>query len=405
MKLAQPWYNSRMLVVLAILYVACNAKKERSSNLLEKAKTATVSTLIKIGLENQGEESQLGNPIGVRTDDENKIYIADKTSATIKVFNKEGVFVKEIGRKGRGPAEFLAINSFDITPEGNFFILDRGNMRYKEITKDGEYVSSEPVDFSMQWQFYPDDVDYGDDKIIALFNDGAGVEIKPLLDRELFYVYDRELKNRIGSFFKFSEFQDINITTFAWVTFLGKPGSFIITQDKMELYYSPLIYHGNIYHFTKMGDDWKLDNVIKTRDLNEDAFVEFDESRFNQYASQGVPGLINIRYGGPEPRIGRVNSFDAGIYQLSDGRVIVFTATWRDPLDKEGAHENSIDIYAQVINTDKSVQSIGLVQSLEASQMPWKPLVNWKDSDDNFYLLDNTDINIPKVTKFSIDGL
>ncbi len=221
----------------------------------------------------------------------------------------------------------------------------------------------------------------------------------------MFYVYDRELKNRIASFFKFSEFQDINITTFAWVTFLGKPGSFIITQDKMELYYSPLIYHGNIYHFTKTGDDWKLDNVIKTRDFNEDAFVEFDESRFNQYASQGVPGLINIRYGGPEPRIGRVNSFDAGIHQLSDGRVIVFTATWRDPLDKEGTHENSIDIYAQVINTDKSVQSIGLVQSLEASQMPWKPLVNWKDSDDNFYLLDNTDIKNPTVTKFSIDGL
>lgn len=392
-------------VIFGASFLACDSKKESSSLATDKKELATVTTLLKIGLEDQGEEYQLGSPIGIRTDDSKNIYIADRASLAIKMYNREGEFVKEIGRRGRGPVEFLDINTFELTSEENFFILDRGNLRYTEVTKEGEQVMSQPVDFSMRWQFYPDDVDYYGDKIIALFNDGVGIDVKPLLERELFYIYDRKFKSKLGAFFKFSEFQDIDITTFAWVTFLGKPGSFTLSQDKNELFYSLLIYHGNIYHFTKDGDDWELFNIIKTKDFGMEAYVEFDESQLNQYASQGVPGLINVRYGGPEPRIGRINTFDAGIHQLTDGRIIAFVAKWKDSIDKVGVHENIIDIYGQIINSDGSTQSIGLVTSLEASKIPWKPLVNWKDSDDNFYLLDNTDINNPSVTKFKIEGL
>lgn len=398
-------FLAMLCIVISISILGCGAENERIALTLDEIKPAEVNILMKIGLESQSEDYQLGNPIGVRTDSSGNIYIADKASLTIKMYDSEGVFVKEIGKRGRGPVEFLDINTFEITPDENFFILDRGNLRYTEISNTGKHIKSQPVDFSMQWQFYPDGVGYYDNKMIALFNDGAGIEVKPLLERELFYIYDRNLENKLDSFFKFKELQDIDISTFAWVTFLGKPGSFTLSQNKRELFYSPLIYHGNIYRFTKNNEKWELIDTIKAFDFAEDAYVEFDESTYNRYASLDIPGLINLRYGGSEPRIGRVNTFDAGIHQLTDGRIIQFVAKWRDLLEKEGEHKNIINIYGQVITPNESVQFIGLVTSIEASQMPWKPLINWKDDNNHFYLLDNTDINYPTVTKFEINGI
>ena len=79
---------------------------------------------------------------------------------------------------------------------------------------------------------------------------------------------------------------------------------------------------------------------------------------------------------------------------------------WRDDLSKERDHEFVIDIYAQTYDTEsKEVRFLGLVQSVEADMNHFKPLINWKDKEDNFYLLNNNGISIPSVTKFSIEGL
>ena len=110
-------------------------------------------------------------------------------------------------------------------------------------------------------------------------------------------------------------------------------------------------------------------------------------------------------YGGREPHIGRINAFDAGIHTLNDGRIISFVGTWRNLLTDDGVYENFIDIYAQIIDKKLEVQYLGFIKSIEATKMPYKPFINWKDKDENFYLLDNTDINYPTVTKFSIDKL
>ncbi|MDZ7756260.1 6-bladed beta-propeller [Rhodohalobacter sp.] len=103
---------------------------------------------MKIGAESQGEEYQLGDPVGVRTDSSLNIYVADRASLTIRMFDPDGKFIRDIGRRGRGPSEFLDINTFEITPEENFFVLDRGNWRYKHLTKEGDEVSSVPIDQS-----------------------------------------------------------------------------------------------------------------------------------------------------------------------------------------------------------------------------------------------------------------
>ena len=396
-------------LTLLIFFSGCDSSsKAELSLLLDEEERIDVEELLKLGVESQGEEYQFGDLIGVRTDSSHNIYVADRASLTIRMYDRNGSFIREIGRRGRGPSEFLDINTFEITPEENFFVLDRGNWRYKHLTKKGDEVSSIPIDQSgMEWFFFPDDIDHYEDKIIALYNDGVFNPENSLMDKELFHVYDEELKNRMASFFNFSKLRDIEINTFSWLAFLGKPGSFTLSHDKSELYYSPSIYHGNIYSFRREGGgEWENHKVIKTIDFSQESYSSLENNLYEEYRSKSVPGLRSVMFGGaPDPFRGRVNTFDAGIHQLSDGRIIVFAATWRDHLAMEGEHENIIDVYAQIITNDYSVHPLGLVKSVEATRVPWKPLVNWKDSEDNFYLLENTDLNYPTVTKFRIDGL
>lgn len=398
-------YRTAVIYVVVLPFLGCNInEKSKPSNYFNDT-TSIIHEEFIIGLEHMGENYQLGDPIGVRTDNNNTIFIADKATLAIKAFNSDGEYITDIGRRGRGPSEFLDINSFDISPEENFFILDRGNFRYTYITKLGEFVFSQPIDFSMEWQFYPDEIDFYEDKIIALFTDGVSHTITPRDEKKFFYVYDDSLKTKLDSFFSFDDFIDLKLSDFAWVEFLGKPGSFSFNEEKNEFIYSPLIYHNHLYHFKKENERWKFNKVIGTKLKIEESYQLLEEVEFNKQKSLGATGLKNMLYGGREPHIGRINAFDAGIHTLNDGRIISFVGTWRNLLTDDGGYENFIDIYAQIIDKKHEVQYLGFIKSIEATKMPYKPFINWKDKDDNFYLLDNTDINYPTVTKFSIDKL
>ena len=391
------------LIVLLCLGCNVNQKSNKSITYFNDTTSVILEEFI-IGLEHMGEDYQLGDPISVRTDNKNTIFIADRASLTIKAFNSDGEYINDIGRRGRGPSEFLDINSFDIFPEENFFILDRGNFRYTYISKLGDFVYSQPIDFSMEWQFYPDDIDFYEDKIIALFTNGVSHTITPRDEKKFFYIYDDSLKTKLDSFFSFDDFINLELSDFAWVEFIGKPGSFTLNAEKNELFYSPLIYHNHLYHFKKENEHWKFNKVVRTKLEIAESYQLLQAVEFEKQKRLGASGLKNMLFSGiKEPLIGRINAFDAGIHTLNDGRIISFIGKWRNFLTDDGGYENLVDIYAQIIDEKFEVQYLGFIKSIEATRMPFKPFINWKDKDDNFYLLDNTDINYPTVTKFSID--
>ncbi|WP_018127614.1 6-bladed beta-propeller [Balneola vulgaris] len=395
--------------LFAVLIVLSCSKKDKSSVPVDLFnQKAPVVNHFTIGLEDQGEEYQLGSPIGVRTDSELNIYIADRSWMTIKVYDSTGVFIREFGGRGRGPGEFGEINTFEITPEEDFFILDRGRRSYTYVTKQGELVHRQQYKFNEMGMYLPDDVDFYDDKLIGLYRTSTNnIEGNPLFNRKYFHLSDRNITKKDTSFFTFPDLNDLEQTRLNWIVFTRFAGSFTLNSSRDRFYYSPIIYNRNLYVFKRAGNAWEVKEVIKLTDFGIESIVENTKQQHDLYIERKVPGLTTTMFGGfPEAHRGRVNTFDMGLYELSDGRLISFVGKWRDDLEKEGPHEEVIDIYAQTLNLEtREVTFLGLVQSVEEDYLPNKPLINWVDAEDNFYLLNKTSIGIPSVTKFSIEGL
>lgn len=70
------------------------------------------------------------------------IYIADSGNNRVLVFDFQGKFLKIIGTKGQGPAEFSNPTGLDILEDGALAVADVGNTRIQIFDKDGKFIKS-----------------------------------------------------------------------------------------------------------------------------------------------------------------------------------------------------------------------------------------------------------------------
>jgi hypothetical protein len=96
------------------------------------------------------EELSIGKPGGTEgqlfsrlwylaVDDEENIYAMDQGETQVKVFDKKGLFLRTIGRKGAGPGELLNPNNIFITSRPELVVEDFiRNLTF--YTPDGKYI-------------------------------------------------------------------------------------------------------------------------------------------------------------------------------------------------------------------------------------------------------------------------
>ena len=65
--------------------------------------------------------------------------MADADLVSIREFDSEGRFVREIGREGEGPGELRSIAGVSVLPDGRLAAWDRGNRRVTVYGIDGDY--------------------------------------------------------------------------------------------------------------------------------------------------------------------------------------------------------------------------------------------------------------------------
>lgn len=88
---------------------------------------------------------------GITTDSQGTIYVTDAMDYSIKKFNQEGVFMGKVGRKGKGPKEFLAPRDIRYFKE-HLYVTDQYIPGIKVFDGNLKYQSHIPLKFPV-WDF------------------------------------------------------------------------------------------------------------------------------------------------------------------------------------------------------------------------------------------------------------
>jgi hypothetical protein len=362
-----------------------------------------LDTLAVIGGEDQAVEYQLGDPVSIITIEE-EIFIADNASLKIKVFDHHGKYVRSIGGRGRGPGEFQNIKMMSLSSNDAIFVQDRGKLEYIHLTVEGEQRSASPENLTPGLQYYPERLEWFNNHSIGLMQSAGPLTVKPQpIDRPLFYVYDEDIRTREATFFSFRELGYSEQEMFVWKSFIPLPGSFDVQEksDPIKLIYSPGVYSGQLYEFELTeGLQWKLMSVLNTSPLSTPSFEIYEkESKYE--SMKDFPGVNQIRFLSI-PSWGRIYAVDAGVYYLSDGGIIQFYGAWTEG-DLTLEEGNALKLFAQVLSPDGQIMKHGYLMDIQMDSRPNETLVNWKDEQDNFYLLNVPKDDVPTVMKFRLD--
>lgn len=145
-----------LFVSVFILSVSCEKQKTEWKGTIEEVNGVTVVKNPKepiyeedvFGLDEEltiGEEDKDGEPLfidisSVRVDNEENIYVLDSKACQIKVFDKNGKYLRKIGRKGRGPGEMQFPTVLDIVYGKEIMICDLPNNRISFYSLQGELL-------------------------------------------------------------------------------------------------------------------------------------------------------------------------------------------------------------------------------------------------------------------------
>jgi hypothetical protein len=149
-----------LLLIAFIMLTACKQQKTEWQGIIEVVDGATVvrnpiepmyeedvlslEEELTIG-EKKGREEYMFSLIMMDVDDEENIYVLDRETANIRVFNKEGKYVQTIGRRGQGPGEMQSPRLIQITPQNEIMVYDMRNRRLAFYASDGIFLRHIPA--------------------------------------------------------------------------------------------------------------------------------------------------------------------------------------------------------------------------------------------------------------------
>jgi hypothetical protein len=98
------------------------------------------------GLDEKDPNLAFNMPYDVVRDSAGNIYVLDGRDCRIQKLDAAGRFLKSIGRRGQGPAEFQSPFSMDIDEADNLFVFDSMNTRIQILSVEGKPLSTVKFD-------------------------------------------------------------------------------------------------------------------------------------------------------------------------------------------------------------------------------------------------------------------
>ena len=98
-----------------------------------------------IGEETADENYMFSQLRSIQIDDQENIYALDMKEIKIKVYDKNGKFIRSFGKKGKGPGEIEMPLRMEMTPDQNIVIDDMGNAKFIFFSLEGTCLREIPL--------------------------------------------------------------------------------------------------------------------------------------------------------------------------------------------------------------------------------------------------------------------
>jgi hypothetical protein len=95
-----------------------------------------------IGVPNGAEEYLFADVADVAVAKDGAIYVFDRGTPAIRKYDAAGKYVRTLGRKGRGPGEYLSGSGLGVLPDGRVLLWDTGNWRVNVYSATGDVLTS-----------------------------------------------------------------------------------------------------------------------------------------------------------------------------------------------------------------------------------------------------------------------
>jgi len=140
-----------IIILASILFVSCEVKSKHSEefivNISEGIKSSFVSQLdqIKFIPLETSDLSIIGKIQSIKIE-KDKIYIVDRNTQKILIFNIQGKYLFSINKTGQGPGEYISITDMQInTSNGHIMILDETQYKMLEFNENGNFVCEKKI--------------------------------------------------------------------------------------------------------------------------------------------------------------------------------------------------------------------------------------------------------------------
>jgi len=349
-----------------------------TTNIFSQKLNAELIKDLTIGFREDSTEYMFSRIRRVCTDKQLNIYIADNSSASIRVFNEYGVFLKQIGRRGQGPGEIAEVTDMKIDIHNNLLVSDRRNKRITLFPQNGSKAITHPYkDPNCKSPWYINQL--SDSTYFLYYWQVRRLEEEKTCD--VFHIYDSKFENII------CEFNDNGII---WdrsdpfdVSSIGNYGISLAFLSDEIFWFVPHIYTGKIFQLQKTLNSWQttvfpgLNPKAKSRiylDLKK--FLDFKNRSFKK----SFPKNTLARSGPLGRYLVRVLRATRGLFVLNDELVVHFSQ-----MHKKG------DVFIQIVEFfTKNGEFLGYHQYDEIDLAKKNhELIIWdalaKDSKDRFY--------------------
>ena len=120
--------------------------------------TASLEAEVSIGMLEGPDEYLIGNPRSIAVGAGGEIYVLDRQVPVIRMYDRDGAFIRNVGREGGGPGEYKSPGAITVLPDNRLIVRDPGNGRVTTYSAGGEYLDQVwyPGGFNTSRRLYTD---------------------------------------------------------------------------------------------------------------------------------------------------------------------------------------------------------------------------------------------------------